>query len=339
MTTKTQPNTRPSAFRLLVMMFFMGGLTSCGIATTRASLPPAGGEAGKTVESIEQESRLNIEKQRARERAKFVAFCSNKTKTLVLAESANSGKAVAQRRLADCLLSDNKPAEAISWYELSARQGSVKARFALALLFETGITRNSQELLPKDLEKALELYRQAAELGYPPAQYNLGVLLSRGVLGEKDQPQAAQWYEKAAISGLADAAYNLATLYHEGDGMDRDLEAAFKWYRAAALGNNSHGMYRLALSYDTGIGVEINAEEAYRWYLKAAIRDNTEAQFRLAAMYIKGNGIEKSDTEAKRWLIKAASLGHPKSVAFLCTLEGHGANSDCDSNTYLAAVN
>ena len=59
--------------------------------------------------------------------------------------------------------------------------------------------------LPQDYATALDWYQRAADQGFAPAQFNLGVLLSGTDGVPADYPTALQWYRKAALQGDAEA--------------------------------------------------------------------------------------------------------------------------------------
>ena len=90
------------------------------------------------------------------------------------------------------------------------------------------------ESTPKDLEKAANLFRQAAEMGHAGSQYNLGVMSYLGQGVEKDIKEAARWFMLAAEQGKASAQYNIGSLYFKGAGVERNLKKAFEWIDKAA---------------------------------------------------------------------------------------------------------
>ena len=85
----------------------------------------------------------------------------------------------------------------------------------------------------KDYAAAARLYRQAAEAGYAPAQYDLAYLYEQGLGVARDLKQAAVWYRKAAEQGNAEAQNNLGALYATGQGVSRSDPEAVRWYRAS----------------------------------------------------------------------------------------------------------
>ena len=86
----------------------------------------------------------------------------------------------------------------------------------------------------KDLTKAAEWYRKAAEQGLGSAQDQIGRCYEGGYGVTKDLTKAAEWYRKAAEQGLGLAQYHLGRCYEGGHGVTKDLTKAAEWYQKAA---------------------------------------------------------------------------------------------------------
>lgn len=95
----------------------------------------------------------------------------------------------------------------------SARQGSVKAQFTLALRYEHG--RGT----PRSPSKAVHWYCRAALQGSPRAQYNLAYLFFTGRGVPRDHGVAQKWFGLAAQQGDLHAVRMLRRL-------ERDTSAA-----------------------------------------------------------------------------------------------------------------
>src|SRR5262249_24532103 len=83
-----------------------------------------------------------------------------------------------------------------------------------------------------DYAAAAQWYRRAAERGYSPAAYNLGVLYENGLGVAKDPKEAAQWYSRA--SGTKTLTFDVSKsrpaaetrqLEDEGDRRRREVES------------------------------------------------------------------------------------------------------------------
>jgi uncharacterized protein len=90
--------------------------------------------------------------------------------------------------------------------------------------------------VPKDVQKAVLLYQQAAMKGVVTAQFNLGVLYLTGEgVPKQDSLQAEALFRRAAEKGFVMAMVNLAQMYRTGYGdVPKDLELAKKWLALAA---------------------------------------------------------------------------------------------------------
>lgn len=83
-------------------------------------------------------------------------------------------------------------------------------------------------------EKCFQGHLALAEGGYPLAECQVGYFYHEGLGVEKDLSKAFEWTKRAAEHGDRDAQYNLAGLYEEGTGTEADLERAEYWYQQAA---------------------------------------------------------------------------------------------------------
>lgn len=87
-------------------------------------------------------------------------------------------------------------------------------------------------------EKCFRGHLTLAEGGYPLAECQVGYFYHEGLGVEKDLSKAFEWTKRAAEHGDWDAQYNLAGLYEEGTGTAADLERASYWYQQAAKQNH-----------------------------------------------------------------------------------------------------
>ena len=78
-------------------------------------------------------------------------------------------------------------------------------------------------------ENDMASYAKAAELGYAPAQVQMGYYYFFGINAAKDHVQAANWYQRAAEQGNAKAQNDLGECYYYGQGVPQDLAKAVMW--------------------------------------------------------------------------------------------------------------
>ena len=93
--------------------------------------------------------------------------------------------------------------------------------------------------------------REAAKLGHAIAQYNLGVMLSKGQGCEKNPAAAHEWYEAAAEQDIPEAQFALAEAYYNGVNVKQDLQLAKAWYQRAAKLGHKGSMARLSAEFET----------------------------------------------------------------------------------------
>jgi TPR repeat protein len=106
--------------------------------------------------------------------------------------------------------------------------------------------------VPKDGAEAEKWFRFAADQGYAPAQYNLGVMYANGWGVPQNYDEAAKWHALAANQGYVIARYNLGVAYREGNGVPQNYSEAMKWFRLAADQGFAGAQYSLGLMYANG---------------------------------------------------------------------------------------
>ena len=91
-----------------------------------------------------------------------------------------------------------------------------------------------------DYATAYRLTLPLAQRGDRNAQYNMGILYTKGLGVRRDDAQAALWYRRAADQGWAQAANDLALAYAFGQGVPRDQVLSYVWLtRAAGFSTNA----------------------------------------------------------------------------------------------------
>lgn len=96
------------------------------------------------------------------------------------------------------------------------------------------IAEGKEAISNKEFQQAAALFRQAAELGDPEAQYNLGLLYMEGNGLKKDEKIAAGWIQKAADQGHNEALRKLAWCYLYGRGVRQSLAQSVKLSQKAS---------------------------------------------------------------------------------------------------------
>jgi hypothetical protein len=184
---------------------------------------------------------------------------------------------------------------------LSARAetGEPEAAFWLALAYADG------RLLPKDKARSATLMLQAAEKGYAPAEYRVGLSFY-----PENLPETEKWMLAAAQHGQPDAQRWLGTAYEFQWLGITDLQEALKWYRKAAEQGQPDAQTVLGMMYEHGTGVPQDYSAAADWYRKAAehfpdLGGAGQGRNQLGLLYIDGLGVPKDYVQAYLWFSAA----------------------------------
>ncbi|ASK26460.1 hypothetical protein BG910_00715 [Neisseria chenwenguii] len=211
--------------------------------------------------------------------------------------------------------------EALAWAEKAAAQGHPQAFYFLA--------HHYQYAAQPALQKARELYHQAAERGLTAAHWQLGLQYRYGqgvaqdaqraafhlkaaaenglpqaqtalaeILLPNDAEQALHWFQTASDAGSSDADAALAEIYLLGKHVPRDAEKARLLAERAAESGHSDGLRLLGDIYRYGLGVETDAEKARQYYRKAADAGNIAAYQKLLSDSALNNQSDYSETKA-----------------------------------------
>ncbi len=97
---------------------------------------------------------------------------------------------------------------AIEYYNKATKYNNPVAIYNLGVLYLDGAGAE------KDAAKALELFKQAADLGLPDAQYEYGRIL---YVEKENRKEGLEWLKKARENGSQSARFLLVCIYYEGD--------------------------------------------------------------------------------------------------------------------------
>lgn len=173
-----------------------------------------------------------------------------------------------------------------------------------------GVNYANGEGVPQDHQRAVKLFRLAANQGLADAQSNLGLMYNSGEGVPEDRNKAMKLFRRAANQGLADAQNNLGLMYTMGEGIPADYKLATRWFQRAADQGHAEAQYNLGVAYDNGLGVPQDRKETLKWYRLAASQGYAAAQYNLGVMYRNGEEIPEDDKEAVKWFRLAADKGY-----------------------------
>jgi localization factor PodJL len=131
---------------------------------------------------------------------------------------------------------------------------------------------------------------------------------------EGESAAAIEKLEQAALLGHPPAQLQLGELYKTGQGVNQDLSQARVWFRRAANGGNVLAMHRIGVMTARGEGGAPNTPEAVGWFEQAANHGLVDSQYNLGAIYHpNGNGPETGSVQdagkAYYWYSLAAKNG------------------------------
>jgi len=175
----------------------------------------------------------------------------------------------------------------ISYYQLQAEKGDVKAQLGLGQLHYQGgrgVEQDHQRALnyflraadagdahamaflgkmylegsdavPQDNATAFQYFKAAAERNNPVGQAGLGLMYLHGRHVDKDVTKAFQYFNSAADKGWVDGHLQLGNMYLAGTGVRRDYKLAIKYYNLASQAGNTLAIYQLAQMNAAGTGM------------------------------------------------------------------------------------
>ena len=215
--------------------------------------------------------------------------------------------------------------EAAGWYEKAVKEGDIYAMNNLANMYQVG------QGVSQDYEKAMQLYKQAADGGNSNAMRNIGCNYELGECGlEIDLKKALKCFKKAQKNGYDDieediqrvlkTIYEIANNYRTGDnGYEKNEEEAVKNYKLVAEDEDAGKQSVVDASYYLGWIMSNNETtkddtEAAGWYEKAVKEGDIYAMNNLANMYQVGQGVSQDYEKAMQLYKQAADGGDSRAM-------------------------
>lgn len=155
------------------------------------------------------------------------------------------------------------------------------------------------EASPADLTRAAGLYQQAI------------------IQLDSDNPAGVDLLKQAAGLGYAPAQLQLAGLYQDGGkGVTIDLAASRSWMKRAAQAGDPRGMHSYSMFLFQGVGGPVDGHEAMTWLVKAADLGFVDSQFNVARLYEIGEGGVPVDlVQAFKWYLIASRAGDGEALS------------------------
>lgn len=172
-----------------------------------------------------------------------------------LRQKAETGDAEAMPILSSIICNTHKGTECKEVLELAQKSADMncpRGKNVLGYLYEIGYC------VPKNQQKAFDLYKEAANENDPIAQYNIGIYYLNGLAVKEDTIKGLRFLEKSAIQGFPYAQYQLAFLYYYGGNtIKRDVKKGIEWLTLVSDQGEPAAQYELSMIYYNGESGEI----------------------------------------------------------------------------------
>ncbi|NVM87346.1 TPR repeat protein [Variovorax sp. SG517] len=136
--------------------------------------------------------------------------------------------------------------------------------------------------------QALVWARRAADAGYPPGLFQLGLCHETGAGVERNPDLAMAYLTQAADDGYSMAALHLAIHHHSGEVWPRNPDRAVHYASLAFELGDPFAGHLLGSWHEAGDGIRQDNSTAMRWYLAAASKGSLLAANRLVLVYSFG---------------------------------------------------
>ncbi|WP_256241237.1 tetratricopeptide repeat protein [Pseudomonas sp. MRSN 12121] len=172
-------------------------------------------------------------------------------------------------------------------YQESVKKNHWKAMHNLADLYLRG------DGVPKDTNKAIDLYMQMIKLEAPLGYYDMGVMIQRGIGVTQSDKDAMQYLKKAADLGNPQALTHIGYLYIYEKNND---QLGVKLLKCADKQNYADASYKLA-SYNSNI--DKNFPVAMHYYQRATALGMRKAALVIESTFTDGDfGYERNEKVA-----------------------------------------
>ncbi len=178
--------------------------------------------------------------------------------------------------------------QAFDWFSKAAAQGSKEAEVFLGIIQYEGLQG------AKNVESAINHWRNAASAGIADAQYRLGRVLAQT---EDTRKEGIEWLTKASAA-VPQASTALGNLYYR---YLENQEAAAAWFEKGALAGDPLAQHIFAEMLLLGEPVEKDVERGMAMLRMAAGQDYKPAMARLINVLRNATNAADYEKEAAAW--------------------------------------
>eukprot|EP00106_Octopus_bimaculoides_P001606 XP_014769048.1 PREDICTED: protein sel-1 homolog 3-like [Octopus bimaculoides] len=155
--------------------------------------------------------------------------------------------------------------------------------------------------LKRNMESAMEYFRESAATEDPTAMYDYGIVLLRGQGTKKDEEKGLEQIKRAAEKKNPQA---LNALGWYALAKQKNYKLAAEYFKESHIMGNADASYHLGHMYFSGIfpGQEANVDKAYEFFVWAALKEQLEAGVMVAYQNIRGTStLPINETLATEW--------------------------------------
>ena len=144
-------------------------------------------------------------------------------------------------------------------------QARVEKKDPDAIYFLGGKYLFGQLGLQKDIQKAVELYTESAELGSIESLYGLGVAYYYGEGVQEDKAKGAEYYRKAAIRGHVESRFR----FGDHEGMEENHDRAMRHFLISAKMGHRLSLEMIEEAFKVGMATKEQYTQARKGYQDA----------------------------------------------------------------------
>jgi TPR repeat protein len=201
---------------------------------------------------------------------------------------------------------------AVEYYQKAVKENSAFGKYNLGLLMING----DGMYAPKNVEKGMELVREAAFSGYADALSFIGLAYYLGKHGYPvSKLDAFDFFTTGSYQDDIKCKYYLSIMYEKGEGYtDKDPKKAFELRLKCAYLEDVSSMMYVGREYFLGQIVEKKDETAFYYFKEAAEAGNSEGMYYTGYFYYHGIGVCGDLNLGIRWLEKAKNNGNKEAA-------------------------
>lgn len=171
--------------------------------------------------------------------------------------------------------------------------------------------------VPVNLERAAQLYAEAADIGSPKAKLRLSTMYRQGQGVEKNPKKAFTLLLDASKANYAPAQAALSSFYKRGLGTERD-EAKSKFWLSKAAENGNHISKVLYSTLLQQTNAEAGQVQLAKQYLNEVKEDATPQElYSIAYSFAHGLLLPEDNAKAMEWAEAAAKKGQVHAMYLL----------------------